>query len=74
MVQFCDENVPFCRLILQFEQLLDDHMEGMVVRIGLAEGGEQACRAGEQARRGPASWFRGGWRGAAPRSLYQVAA
>jgi hypothetical protein len=50
---------------LQFEQLLDEHIEGMVVRIGLAEGGEQA-------RRGPASKFGEGWRGVAPRSPQQV--
>ena len=29
-------------------------MEGMVVRIGLAEGGEQACWGGEQVWRGVA--------------------
>ncbi|KAG2618297.1 hypothetical protein PVAP13_3NG080008 [Panicum virgatum] len=31
----CDENVPFCLLILQLEHLLDEHREGMVVRTGL---------------------------------------
>ena len=41
-------------MILQFEQLLDEHTEGMVVRIGLAEGGEQACWGGEQVWRGVA--------------------